>query len=966
MSNQVRLAANVDATGTITYINQDYMNWLGYEEKEILGQKTSVLRANDSPSAIQETIREQMLKNQPLQFPIHEKKKSGETYWADMTIQPIWENNQYTGYTSIKRIVTDPQKIAAHEKLYQEISEGKKVYTNGVWVSRGFHTWMSRFGLQRATLMTKTLLTIVVVSLLIIGAEGLFTLNKMANIAESSAVDRSQLLNMQIEDKLTKKAEIGISNAIGITFSEQVGALIANEDQKALHELLSSAGKSYAKSSDLKNVKLHFVNENGTSYLKSWKPLESQKLSDLSARSYIKQISQDHKPIVANALSSVGYNIKSIVPIFYNDKYEGFVEFIQGVGSLRRDFEKDNKFYLASMSVEYAMKGDQFRQKNAKNKPVSADGKWVVGNDKHFSSDNSQKQIALLKQIDIDKLFAQGHLATDEYFHSVLPIKTLSGELMGYHILSEPASELQGYVTEKQEIAISAFTNVVVTVVILSLLISLLLWFFILKPMRRVQAVMEQATQTSDLFARVRSYAKDEIGQLGNAYNRQAMLSQCIIAEANAAMEELEKGRLDYRIRTPFDSDYNMLKGRINNTCASLSDTFETLKGVMDNLQKGNFQNQTQHQFVGEYAEIIDSGQTAMANLAEVFAEINGVMGYTARGKLDERIVNFQEGDIANLQNSINQSLELIETGFQDVIEASERMAEGDFTLPITNEYEFSLNTAKQAVNSSMDRLTDTMMTLRQAAREVSENTENVVEGTQSLNERTQNQAASLEETSAAMEETTSQIRSNLDNTIEASKMSLEQSESLKQANGLMLETKGSMHNIQEASQKIKDITSLIDSIAFQTNLLALNAAVEAARAGEHGRGFAVVAGEVRSLAGKSADAAKEIEKLILESTQAIDVGVNQVERVAESLNEVTEMTGKMQSLISEVESASKDQSIGVEEVKKSITHIDSITQQNAALVEETTASTEGLKHSADSMQTIIQGFKLKTGLPNR
>ncbi|WP_130537242.1 methyl-accepting chemotaxis protein [Thiomicrorhabdus indica] len=964
--NQVRLAANVDAEGTITYINQDYMNWLGYEEKEILGQKTDILRSDETPSIIQETIREQMLKNQPVQFPIHEKKKNGEKYWADMTIQPIWENNQYKGYTSIKKIVTDSQRIASHETLYREVREGKKVYTNGIWVSKGFHNWMTRLGLQKASLMTKTLLTIVSVSLLIIVGEGVFTLNKMSDIEESSAADRSKLLNMQVQDKLIKKEEIGITNAIGITFSEQVSELIASENQKALHELLSSAGKSYAKSSDLRNVKLHFVNEKGISYLKSWKSLETQQLSDLSARSYIKKISKDHKPIVANALSSVGYNIKSIVPVFYKGKYEGFVEFIQGVGSLRRDFDKDGKFYVAAMSVDYALKGDQFRQKNAKNKPVSADGKWVVGNDKHFSSDNSEKQIALLKQIDIDKLFAQGYLVSGDYFHSVLPIKTLSGELMGYHILSEPIAELEVYVSEKQDIAIGAFINVVVTVVILSLLIMLLLWLFILKPMRKVQEVMEQATLTSDLFARVRYYAKDEIGQLGTAYNRQAMLSQCIIAEANAAMEELEKGRLDYRILTPFDSDYNMLKGRINNTCSVLSDTFDSLKDVMENLQKGNFQKQTEHQFVGEYAEIIDAGQTAMANLAEVFAEINGVMGYTARGKLDERIVNFQEGDIANLQQSINKSLELIETGFQDVIKASERMAEGDFTQAITNNYEFSLDVAKQAVNASMDRLTETMMTLRQTAHEVYENTENVVEGTQSLNERTQNQAASLEETSAAMEQTTAQIRSNLENTIEASKMSLEQSESLKQANGLMLETKGSMHNIQEASQKIKDITSLIDSIAFQTNLLALNAAVEAARAGEHGRGFAVVAGEVRSLAGKSADAAKEIEKLILESTSAIDVGVSQVERVAESLNTVTEMTTKMQSIISEVETASKDQSIGVEEVNKSITHIDSITQQNAALVEETTATTESLKHSADSMQGIIQGFKLKAGLPNR
>lgn len=966
MPSEIRFAANVDANAVITYINQDYLDWLGYNKDEILGQKTDVLRAPTNPVMIQQTIREQMLKNQPVQFPIREKKKNGEVYWADMTIQPIFENGHYIGYTSVKKVVQDSSRIQGFEALYKEIGEGKKVYTNGIWVSKKYHTWMSRFGLQRASLITKTLLSILSVSLLIISVAGVIALNETSQLEEQAATEHSNLLNTQIQERLTKKEEIGITNAIGITFSESVSRLIAEENQAEILKLLASAGASYSKSSDLKNVKLHFVNEKGISFLKSWKPLEKQEVVDLSARGYIKQIAIDHKPLVANALSSVGYNIKSIVPVFYQGKYEGFVEFIQGVGSLRRDFEKNDQLYLAAMSVDFAMKGDQFRQQNAKNRPVSADGKWVVGNDKHFSSDNSLKQIELLKNIDIDKLFAQGYLITDTYFHSVLPIKTLGDELMGYHILSEPVKAFNLDLGVRTDMVLSAFLNVVLTVFILAVLVLLLLWTFILKPLKSVQKVMEEATQKSDLFARVRYYAKDEVGQLGTAYNRQVMLSQCIIAEANAAMEELEKGRLDYRIRTPFQSDYNMLKGRINNTCEVISTTFNALKVVIDNIQKGNFHDKVNHKLVGEYAQIVEEGHLAMANLAGVFSEINGVMGYAARGKLDERITNFQHGEIENLQVSINDSLKLIESGFEDVIQASTRMADGNFSQPITNNYEFALNEAKQAVNSSMDRLTETMTSLRQAAHQVYENTDNVVEGTQSLNQRTQNQAASLEETSAAMEQTTAQIRSNLENTIEASKMSQEQSVSLQQANSLMMDTKHSMHAIQSASQKIKDITTLIDSIAFQTNLLALNAAVEAARAGDHGRGFAVVAGEVRNLAGKSADAAKEIEKLIHESTTAIDIGVGQVEKVADSLNEVTQATEKMQQIISEVERASQDQAVGVEEVNKAITHIDSITQQNAALVEETTASTEGLKESADTMQAIIRTFQLKGSLPSR
>ncbi|QKI89349.1 methyl-accepting chemotaxis protein [Thiomicrorhabdus xiamenensis] len=963
MTDNLRLAANVNAEGRIDYINQDYIEWLGYSEEEILGQPTSMLRAPGIPEQIQTTIQEQVSKNHPVQFPIQEMKKNGETYWAEMTIQPIFEKGRYIGYTSIKRVVSDPARIAGYESLYREIADGKKVYTNGIWIGENYHKWMSRFGLQRASLLTKTLLAILLASLLIIAVAGFMAINEINEIKRDSADYRSVTLGKYVTAKMEKKHDIGITNAIGITFSDHVAKFVAERDQAALLKLLAEAGQSYSKFSDLKNVKLHFVDENGISYLKSWKPLEQQRMDDLSARSYIQKMSLEPKPLVTNALSSVGYNIKSIVPVFYQGRYEGFVEFIQGVGSLRRDFEKQDQLYLAAMSVDYALKGDQFRQKNAKNRPVSSDDKWVVGNNQQFSSENSLKQIELLKRIDIDSLFSNGYFVGETYFHASTPIKSQSGELMGYHILSEPVAAYNDYVGAKVDIAIQAFMNVVITVVILALIIAWLLWLFILKPLKNVQRTMDVATAQSNLFARVRYYAKDEIGQLGMAYNRQVMLSQCIIAESNAAMEELVKGRLDYRIRTPFESDYDMLKGRINHTCEVLQDTFGTLGEVMENMQKGNFRNQSQHNLTGEYALIVERGFSAIQNLAEVFSEINKVMGYAARGKLDERILNFQQGDIENLQKSINQSLVLIEQGFSDVVQASERMAEGDFSQPISGDYEYALNDAKTAVNASMERLTETMMKLRQAAFRVYENTENVVEGTQSLNQRTQSQAASLEETSAAMEQTTAQIRSNLDNTIEASNLSNQQSQKLGMANSAMEDTRKSMQGIQESSQKIRDITVLIDSIAFQTNLLALNAAVEAARAGEHGRGFAVVAGEVRNLAGKSAEATKEIEQLIQASSAAIDIGVQQVDRVGESLREVTDITGQVQSIISEVERASKDQSVGVEEVNKSITHIDSVTQQNAALVEETTASTEGLKESADTMQSIIKAFKLKSGV---
>ena len=963
MNQNIRLAANVDADGKIIYINNDYLNWTGYDAAELIGQSVLTLRAPNFPKLIQTTIYEQMRKNQSVQFPVQEAKKNGELYWADMAIQPIFEGGVYQGYTSVKRILEDAKRIAEAEKLYQHIQQGKLVYTNGDWVSASKHKWLTGLRLQTASLMTKTVGALLVVSLIILAIAFADEQASLAKIEKDAAQLRAQNIKDVIDNKMDKKAEVGLTNALGITFTEQIQKLIAEENVPELLDVMAGMGKHYADMSNYKNVKLHFVNENGVSFLKSWLPLNKQKAADMSDRGYIKAMMQKPETLVANALSSAGFNVKSIVPIIINGRYEGFVEFIQGVGSLRRDFANLGQQYLIAMSVDYAMKGDEFRQKNAKNIPVSADKQWVVGNDKHFSMEVSGPQIEVLRQTDLDTLFKQGYLITPEYYHAAVPVYDYGQKLMGYHIVTEPVANFADYVNELSQVVKDDFYKLVFALVVLMLLASLLLWNMIIKPLKAVQNTMLHAVANHDLFARVRHYSKDEIGQLGRAYNQQSMLSQCLVAEANAAMEELQAGRLSYRIMTPFDSDFGFLKDRINQTCTTLETTFAVVEQSMEALVKGEFHQRVPHDLPGEYAKVVLTCETAMVQLSEVFKDINEVMQFAARGKLDERIHKLQHGDIALLQNSINDSLALIQKGFGEVIAASQRMAKGDFSEPMTGQYEFALNDAKQAINDSMQSLTRTLSDIKAVAFQVNDNTLNVAEGTQSLNQRTQEQAASLEQTSAAMEQTTAQIRSNLENTQVAAQIAHKQSALLADANQLMIETKSSMHNIETVSQRIREITGLIDSIAFQTNLLALNAAVEAARAGEHGRGFAVVAAEVRSLAGKSADATKQIGALIESTAQAVQIGVSQVDKVGSSLEQITTETQRMSSLVEEIERASQEQSQGVDEVNKAISNIDSMTQQNAALVEETTAATEGLQQSSESLQQSINQFKLQNQL---
>ncbi|WEJ62467.1 methyl-accepting chemotaxis protein [Thiomicrorhabdus lithotrophica] len=963
MNQNIRLIARVDAKGIIQYVNNEYLEWLGYQSDELTGQPTKVLRAANAVEEVQKTIQEECKQNRPVNFPVCEKKSNGETYWADMRIQPTFEDGQYTGYTSVKRLITSPEKIQRAEELYQKIADGKLVFFSGEWVSKKKHKLSALFGLHRASLNQKIVAVMASVTVLILGIAFTYEELEKKKIEASAAVNYSQNFAGTLEGLMIKKSELGITNAIGITNDAEIQIAAANNDQQRLHNVLQNIGVKYRAMTGFKNIKLHFTDENQQSYYKSWKPLEKQELSDLSSRGYLKKLAAEQKPMTVYAVSSAGFNIKATIPLIIDGKYEGGVELIQGMGSIRRDFAKNNQSYLLAVSKEYILAGDKFRKTNAKNVPVSGDGNWVVGHNKQFSMKVSGQQIEALRKVNLEQLFSQGSLTTDTHFHYAQAIYDNSKNLIGYHIISEEISRYKALLDEQFSVAENAFIQLALALIIMLILVLSLLWIMVIKPIRQTQNTMEQSVNNSDLFSRVHSYGNDEIAQMAKAYNRQSMLAQVVNAEVSSAMEEILDGRLDYEITFPFQSDYGILKNRINETSQSLRTTFEVIEEVMQDLQNGEFNNQHQNNLKGAYAKVVEDCLASMNRLSSVFGEINNVMNYAARGKLDERIQDFASGDIRQLQETLNQTLEHIETGFSDIVKASQRIAQGDLTQPITHEYEFTMDEAKHAINESINSLTTTLSQVTEIANQVRSDVSSVAEGAQNLNQRTQEQAAALEETSAAMEETNSQIQNNLNNTKMASEIAQSQNGILLDANGVMEDTKTSMNNIQTASNKIREITGLIDSIAFQTNLLALNAAVEAARAGEHGRGFAVVAGEVRNLAGKSADAAKEISTLIEQTSNAINIGVDQVGKVGSSLDHITNETQKMLTIVNEVSTASVEQSQGIDEINKAITSLDSTTQQNAALVEETTATAETLLDSSEQLQNSVSSFQLQRKL---
>ncbi len=291
--------------------------------------------------------------------------------------------------------------------------------------------------------------------------------------------------------------------------------------------------------------------------------------------------------------------------------------------------------------------------------------------------------------------------------------------------------------------------------------------------------------------------------------------------------------------------------------------------------------------------------------------------------------------------------------------QAAESIADGDLTHTITANGNDETGQLLQALSTMQSRLATIVGNVRYSAEGVATASAEIASGNNDLSARTEQQASALEETAASMEELGSTVRQNADNARTANQLAMSASTVAQQGGDVVAEVVDTMKGINDSSRKIADIISVIDGIAFQTNILALNAAVEAARAGEQGRGFAVVAGEVRSLAQRSAEAAKEIKGLIGTSVERVERGTALVDKAGATMTEVVSAIRRVTDIMGEISAASSEQSQGVSQVGEAITQMDQATQQNAALVEQSAAAADSLKTQAGQLVDAVAVFRL-------
>ncbi len=351
------------------------------------------------------------------------------------------------------------------------------------------------------------------------------------------------------------------------------------------------------------------------------------------------------------------------------------------------------------------------------------------------------------------------------------------------------------------------------------------------------------------------------------------------------------------------------------------------------------------------------------AQSKDLQTSISGIVAAAAAGDFSKRISKtYDDADLQRFAGSVNELVENVDRGVTEVRRVIAALADADLTHEMQGHFQGAFAELQGNVNQTMAVLRQTMENILTAAGTITGNSGELSSAANQLARRTEQQAASLEETAAALEEITTTVKTSTQRAKEASHMVQETKNSAGKSGDIVRNAIDAMGRIEQSSQKISQIISVIDEIAFQTNLLALNAGVEAARAGEAGRGFAVVAQEVRELAQRSANAAKEIKTLINTSADEVKGGVSLVLSTGDALKEIESLVNRVNDHVVTIARAAEEQSLALGEINTSVNHMDQMTQQNAAMVEETTAASQVLAGEARQLQAQLARFKLEGG----
>ncbi|WP_298750957.1 methyl-accepting chemotaxis protein [uncultured Arcobacter sp.] len=725
---------------------------------------------------------------------------------------------------------------------------------------------MSNFTISKKFSIMIIALTVIMLAI------SFFILNNKKNSIVNEVVSKTkEELQQTSETKINGKLDVGISNAISIANDSMIQNSLLDNNRDMAINALSTLSKKMKESTPFKNIKIHLHTKDNKSFVRSWK-LDKHGDDLSSFRNSVVQVNKEQKVVNTFEVGRAGLSIRSVVPVFANNEHVGSLEFMQGINSVAKEFDKNGDAFILLMDPKVAI-ADTSKLEKLNGYVVSQ--KFL---NKDFFED--------AKNIDLKKLVSEGHIQTAKYFYTTTAIKDFENKTLGFGLVGRKYEVVNVSIHEASDIIWQALV-----LLLISLLLTMLGSLFnlkhtVLSPIKNLKNSIDNlVNNNSTESTKIEVNSNDEIGDVVNSFN--------------SYLAELDKGnKQDIEVI----EETKLIIEKVN-------------KGLLNDRVTKKGHSESVNQLVNEVNSMIGVFQTNLLMLSDVLISLSNA-------KYDTKLPDIK---VTGIVASIFSGIKVTQSTINEVL---------------------------CLIDNANNKLTTSAFELAGASKKLSSSSNT--------------QAASLEETAAAIQEISSTIQSSSETATKMSSYAKNVSESNENGKQLAFKTAGAMEELSSKVSAINESISIIDQIAFQTNILSLNAAVEAATAGEAGKGFAVVAQEVRNLASRSAEAAKEIKALVEDATQKAGESKEISNQMITGYNQLNENITATIGLIEDVNSASKEQEQAMIQISDTVNSLDQATQQNASLASSINEMSSLTSNLASQLQNAVNRTSFDKSASNR
>ena len=1012
LTDDTLIVSKTDLKGRITYVNKGFLDISGFTEQELLGEPHNIVRHPDMPAEAFEDLWKVLKEGRPWVGYVKNRAKNGDFYWVEAHASPIWEGTAITGYMSV-RYKPPRDKVEAAEGAYRLFRERK---AGGLMVSEG---WVASTGLfarlrqklADASVATKIMLGCVLGSVVIMAATtvflGRYLADSLSAQGQAELKQKLGLIRSMVEVRATAMKREAMRLNDDFTFNFPDGFTVESGDGVPLllhgKTIVNQRYLEVDRFSSLTNAVCTLFVRQGDELIRVTTSVKNEK----GERAVGTALAKDH-PGRTKLLA--GERFTGLAKLFGKDFYTSYTPIKDNDGQVI-----GATFIGIDVSAEIPALREQIKKVK-----IGDTGYFYVldarpGKDYGTLIVHPAKEGANI----LDAKDADGHEFIKEmlekkqgeirypWMNKELGDTTARDKLVLYDTVADWQWTIGGgtYLDEFEGLSRTMqrflWGTSAVVIVVLFLIISWLVRTLVRDPLQQQVLPAFRALSGGKYDSRLDAARKDEIGQVLQGLETMQNRLGFEVAETGRTAEEMTRIKIgldnvtvpmtisgpDNRLIYMNEAALGLWRGLAAGIVdkhpgfdaakmigAPLAQYFEEEEiraayraeldepKTFDAILSGHYLRVTaspvhdaQGHYLGRVSQWLD--RTTEVKVEQEVAEI---VDAAAMGVLTMRIgLDDKQGFFASLSAGINNLLETTQKALETTSEVLNRVAKGDLTRTVEDDYTGIFGQLKDDTNTTVERLREVVGRIKEASDAINTASKEIAAGNQDLSSRTEEQASSLEETASSMEELNATVKQNADNAKAANDLAHRSNEIASRGGEMVKRVVTTMGDIQDSSRKIADIIGVIDSIAFQTNILALNAAVEAARAGEQGRGFAVVATEVRNLAQRSATAAKEIKALIAESVDKVEGGAKLVQQAGSTMDEVVNSFQRVAALVGDITAASREQSAGIEQVTQAVSQMDEVTQQNAALVEQAAAAAESLEEQAQGLVQAVGSFTL-------